>query len=75
MTTRQKLKGKNSSVPLKIQQNTTLKSIVFNPADSNEFIVLYNNEIILYKIDLDYEVEGEDVNENNRILKLKSLKG
>ena len=48
---------------------------MFNPADSNEFIVLYNNEIILYKIDLDYEVEGEDVNENNRILKLKSLKG
>lgn len=34
MSTKQKLKGKNSSIPLQTQENTILKDIVINPADS-----------------------------------------
>ena len=30
--------------------------VLFNPADSNEFLVLYNNQMSLFKIETEYEM-------------------
>jgi hypothetical protein len=33
----------------------------FDPANSNHFFLLYNNEMILYSIETDYEIGEDDI--------------
>jgi len=66
---------KSSETTRLLDGNCWIYSAKFNPGNSSQFLLLYNNELSTYSIETDYQVaEDSTVSEEHRLVKLKEYK-